>query len=122
MGRRLARGHESGLRGYRFEGWRLELARRSITNPDGTSVSLSKREYALLIAFLEAPQRPLTREQLLDAMRAPDGIFDRNIDVLVLRLRRKLESDPRAPRLIQTELNVGYVFAVTVERVLQTRG
>jgi DNA-binding response OmpR family regulator len=122
MRRRLARGHESGLRGYRFEGWRLELGRRSITNPDGTSVSLSKREYALLIAFLEAPQRPLTREQLLDAMRAPDGIFDRNIDVLVLRLRRKLESDPRAPRLIQTELNVGYVFAVIVERVFQTKG
>jgi two-component system, OmpR family, response regulator len=119
VGLRLARGRASDLRGYRFEGWRLELGARSITNPVGTSISLSKREYALLVAFLEAPQRPLTREQLLYAMRAPDGIFDRNIDVLVLRLRRKLESAPRAARLIQTEAGVGYVFAAAVERVLK---
>src|SRR5258708_19437052 len=64
MGRRLARGHESGLRGYRFEGWRLELGRRSITNPDGTSVSLTTRQYPLFIAFLQAPPPPLTPHHL----------------------------------------------------------
>lgn len=114
---RLARGGARNLRGYKFDGWRLEIGTRSITSPVGTSVSLSRREYALLVAFLEAPQRPLTREQLLYAMRAPDRIFDRNIDVLVLRLRRKLELGPRITRLIQTVVGVGYMFEATVERI-----
>jgi two-component system, OmpR family, response regulator len=117
LGRRHARGRASDLRGYRFDGWRLELGTRSITNSIGISVHLSKREYSLLLAFLEAPQRPLTREQLLYAMRAPDSIFDRNIDVLVLRLRRKLESNQRSARLIRTVAGVGYVFEATVERI-----
>ena len=78
-------------------------------------VALSKGEYALLLAFLEAPQRPLTREHLLQATRVHEDIFDRSIDVQVLRLRRKLETDPSAPRIIQTERGVGYVFALPVE-------
>ena len=78
-------------------------------------VPLSKGEYALLLAFLEAPQRPLTREHLLQATRIHEDIFDRSIDVQVLRLRRKLEADPSAPRVIQTERGVGYVFAIPVE-------
>jgi DNA-binding response OmpR family regulator len=78
-------------------------------------VVLSKGEYALLIAFLEAPQRFLTREHLLQATRLHEDIFDRSIDVQVLRLRRKLEIDPRAPRVIQTQRGVGYVFALPVE-------
>ena len=80
-----------------------------------TAVALSKGEYALLLAFLEAPQRPLTREHLLQATRVHEDIFDRSIDVQVLRLRRKLETDPSAPRIIQTERGVGYVFALPVE-------
>jgi DNA-binding response OmpR family regulator len=69
----------------------------------------------LLLAFLEAPQRPLTREHLLQATRIHKDLFDRNIDVQVLRLRRKLEIDPSSPRAIQTERGVGYVFALPVE-------
>ena len=65
---------------------------------------------------LDAPQRPLTREHLLQATGAHEDVFDRSIDVHVLRLRRKLETDPGAPRLIQTERGVGYVFALPVER------
>jgi two-component system, OmpR family, response regulator len=76
-------------------------------DPDTTPFSLSKGEYALLLAFLEAPQRPLTREYLLQATRVHEDIFDRSIDVQVLRLRRKLEIDPSAPRVIQTERGVG---------------
>jgi two-component system OmpR family response regulator len=78
-------------------------------------LALSKGEYALLLAFLEAPQRPLSREHLLQATRIHEDIFDRSIDVQVLRLRRKLETDPSAPRVIQTERGVGYVFALPVE-------
>ena len=80
-----------------------------------TPVALSKGEYGLLLAFLEAPQRPLSRENLLQATRIHEDIFDRSIDVQVLRLRRKLEVNPSAPRVIQTERGVGYVFALPVE-------
>ena len=71
----------------------------------------------MLLAFLEAPQRPLSREQLLQATRVHEDVFDRSIDVQILRLRRKLEPDPRAPRVIRTKRGVGYVFAVPVVRV-----
>ena len=84
-------------------------------DPNGAQVSLSKGEYALSLAFLEAPQRPLTREQLLQATRVHEDIFDRSIDVQVLRLRRRLEADPSAPNMILTERGVGYIFAPTVE-------
>jgi two-component system, OmpR family, response regulator len=88
-----------------------------VTDPDGASVALTKGEYALLLAFLDAPQRPLSREQLLQATRVHEDVFDRSIDVQILRLRRKLERDPSAPRVIQTKRGVGYVFAVPVDRV-----
>jgi DNA-binding response OmpR family regulator len=68
----------------------------------------------LLVAFLEAPQRPLTREHLLQATRVHQDIFDRSIDVQVARLRRKLELDPSQPRMIQTESGIGYVFSLPV--------
>jgi two-component system, OmpR family, response regulator len=68
-----------------------------------------------LLAFLEAPQRPLTRERLLQATRIHEDIFDRSIDVQVWRLRRKLEIHAGAPRVIQTERGVGYIFALSVE-------
>ena len=84
-------------------------------DPNGAQVSLSKGEYALLLAFLDAPQRPLTREQLLQATRVHEDIFDRSIDVQVLRLRRRLEADPSAPNMILTERGVGYIFAPTVQ-------
>jgi DNA-binding response OmpR family regulator len=84
-------------------------------DPNGAQVSLSKGEYALLLAFLDAPQRPLTREQLLQATRVHEDIFDRSIDVQVLRLRRRLEADPSGPNMILTERGVGYSFAPTVE-------
>ena len=78
-------------------------------------MALTKSEYALLIAFLDAPQRPLTREYLLQATRMHEDVFDRSIDVQVLRLRRKLEADPIAPSVIMTERGVGYTFALPVE-------
>jgi two-component system, OmpR family, response regulator len=100
----------------RFGGWQLERRTRRLTDPNGTEVALTKGEYALLTAFLDAPQRPLSREHLLQATRVHEDIFDRSIDVQILRLRRKLETDPSAPSIIRTERGVGYVFAVLVER------
>jgi DNA-binding response OmpR family regulator len=101
----------------RFGGWHLDKLSRRLTDPAGTAVPLTKGEYALLTAFLESPQRPLSREYLLQATRVHEDIFDRSIDVQILRLRRKLETDPNAPRIIQTERGIGYVFALTVDTV-----
>jgi two-component system OmpR family response regulator len=100
---------------FRFAGWQLDRRIRRLIDPGGGQVALTKGEYALLTAFLDAPQRPLSREQLLQATRVHEDIFDRSIDVQILRLRRKLEPDPSAPQIIQTERGVGYVFAVAVE-------
>ena len=102
---------------YRFLGWSLNRRARRLTDPQGTAVALTKGEYALLVAFLEAPGRPLSREQLLQATRVHEDVFDRSIDVQILRLRRKLESDPSSPQIIKTERGVGYVFTAPVERI-----
>jgi two-component system, OmpR family, response regulator len=75
----------------------------------------SKR--SLLVAFLDAPQRPLSREHLLQATRIHKDVFDRSIDVPILRLRRKLETNPSTPRIIQSERGVGYVFTLPVEPI-----
>jgi two-component system, OmpR family, response regulator len=99
----------------RFGGWHLDRRSRRLTNSLGELVSLTKGEYSLLVAFIDAPQRPLSREHLLQATRIHEDVFDRSIDVQVLRLRRKLESDPSTPSIIQTERGVGYVFSLPVE-------
>src|SRR3984893_7898080 len=114
---RVARARDPERGGYRFGGWLLERRGRRILDPDANPVAVSKGEYALLLAFLEAPQRPLSREHLLQATRIHEDIFDRSIDVQVLRLRRKLEIDPSAPGVIRTERGVGYVFALPVRPV-----
>jgi two-component system OmpR family response regulator len=112
---RVARSHDPERGGYRFDGWQLERRGRRLLDHRARPVSLSKGEYALLLAFLAAPLRPLSREHLLQATRIHEDIFDRSIDVQVLRLRRKLEINPGTPRVIQTERGVGYSFALPVE-------
>jgi two-component system, OmpR family, response regulator len=109
------RTREPEVGGYRFNDWSLERRTRRLVDPDDTPVSLTNGEYALLLAFLKAPQRPLTREMLLQATRVREDIFDRSIDVQVLRLRRKLEIEPGAPRIIETERGVGYIFTAIVK-------
>jgi two-component system OmpR family response regulator len=102
---------------WRFGAWQLDRRNRRLTDSRGEPVALTKGEYALLVAFLDAPQRPLSREQLLQATRVHEDVFDRSIDVQVLRLRRKLEGDPSTPSIIRTERGVGYVFTLAVERL-----
>ena len=99
----------------RFVGWTLNRRTRRLSDPAGSDVALTKSEYALLVAFLNSPGRPLSREQLLQATRVHEHIFDRSIDVQILRLRRKREIDPAKPEIIKTERGFGYRFAVPVE-------
>lgn len=112
---RTSRAKDPDRGSYRFLGWRLNRRDRRLFDPSNTSVALSKGEYALLLVFLEAPQRPLTREYLLQATRVHEDICDRSIDVKVLRLRRKLQVDPGAPSVIRTERGIGYVFTAAVQ-------
>lgn len=105
---------ERGGRAMQFAGWHLDTLKRELTDPRGVVVDLSTGEYDLLLAFLEAPQRVLTREFLLDAARNRSiDAFDRSIDVQVSRLRRKLDS---VEDLIKTVRGVGYLFAADVIR------
>ena len=95
-------------------GWSNYLARERSTagGPD----YYTDAEIDLLIAFVERPQRTLSREQLLDLARGRQAqLFDRSIDVAVMRLRRKIEPDPAKPEIIRTVRNGGYLFAADVE-------
>lgn len=100
---------------YRFAGWHLDMRTRQLLSPEGKEVPLTAGELNLLTAFLRSPQQILTRDQLLSASRVHDEeVFDRSIDVQILRLRRKLEREPSDPKLIVTERGAGYVFAAPV--------
>ena len=97
---------------FRFAGWTLDMAARELVAADGLLVPLSGAEYRLLRVFLDHPQRVLSREQLLDLAQGRETIlFDRSIDVLVGRLRRRLADDAKEPRLIKTVRGEGYVLA-----------
>ncbi len=99
-----------------FAGWTLDLTVRDLLSPQGERVDLTAGEFNLLEAFIKAPRRILSRDQLLEMTHSTDAeVFDRTIDVLILRLRRKIEPDPRHPSLIRTERGAGYVFAPQVE-------
>jgi two-component system OmpR family response regulator len=103
-------------RAYRFAGWEFNAWARNLTNPQGEKVALSNSEFNLLLAFCEAPQRVLSRDQLLDLSRLHgDEIYDRSIDVQIFRLRRKIGGDGESQKLIRTERGVGYIFATQVE-------
>jgi two-component system, OmpR family, response regulator len=100
---------------YCFAGWKLDMRTRRLVSPDGNAVQLTAGEFNLLAAFLRSPQQILTREQLLAASHMHDEeVFDRSIDVQILRLRRKLEQEPSEPKLIVTERGAGYIFAAPV--------
>jgi two-component system OmpR family response regulator len=99
-----------------FAGWRLDLVRRELRTPDGVMVNLSGGEFSLIRAFVERPQRVLTRDQLLDLARGPESdAYDRAIDVQISRLRRKL-NECDGQDLIRTFRGAGYMFNATVVR------
>jgi DNA-binding response OmpR family regulator len=103
------------VRAYRFGGWELNTRLRRLTAGNGQLIPLTNSEFSLMCAFLSAPLRVLTRDQLLERSRLHSlEVFDRSIDVTILRLRRKIESDPSNPQLLTTQRGAGYIFNVPV--------
>jgi DNA-binding response OmpR family regulator len=114
----VRQGKPEGIRAYRFDGWELNLNTRRLTARDGRRVPLSNGEFALLVVLLGAPNRILSRDQLLDLSRLHnDEVYNRSVDVQIMRLRRKIEADAAEPRYIRTERGAGYLFGVPVETV-----
>lgn len=99
----------------RFDGWLLDLDARTLMAPDAAEVTLTSGEFALLRALAEHPGRVLSRDFLLEQTRGREaGPYDRTIDVLVGRLRRKIEADPANPRIIKSVRSAGYVLTPPV--------
>ena len=100
-----------------FEGWTLDVSTRQLTTPRQVVVPLSNAEFRLLWTFIERPRRVLNRDQLMDAARGQASTaYDRSIDLLVSRLRQKLDDDPRDPKLLKTIRGEGYLFDARINR------
>lgn len=106
------------VRAFRFADFELNLRTRRLARNDGARIELTNGEFNLLAALLALPQQVLTRDQLIEASRVYDNeVYDRAIDVQILRLRRKIEQDCSQPRYIVTERGAGYSFDAPVETV-----
>ena len=105
-------------RALRFAGWTLDLAARNLVGADGVVIALSSSEFRLLHLLAETPNSVFSRDQLMDALAGREaGPFDRTIDVMISRLRRRLNDDARDPSLIKTVRSEGYMLAARVERL-----
>jgi two-component system, OmpR family, response regulator len=103
---------------YLFAGWTLDETVRDLVSPAGRRVDLTSSEFDLLIAFLRQPSQPLSRAALLGVLRGRQWTyFDRSIDTLVARLRKKLTDESDRPPLIRSVRGVGYVFCAVVSRL-----
>lgn len=106
----------NGARVLKFEGWLINRALREVTSPRGARVAFTNAEFDLLQTFCDRPGRVLSRDQLIDLTQGRSlGAFDRSIDILVSRLRRKIEVNPHVPSIIKTVRTGGYLFTPTVE-------
>lgn len=111
----LSDGH--GMRVFNFGGWKLNASMRELFSPPGAKIAVTGAEFDLLHAFCERPGRVLSRDQLLDLTQGRfGGPYERSIDVLVSRLRQKIERDPKEPEMIKTIRSGGYLFTPRVER------
>ncbi len=100
----------------RFAGWTIDRGARRLTDPDGARVALTGAEFDLLSTFCDHPGRVLSRERLLDLTQGPGSASqDRSVDIVVSRLRLKIEANPREPDLVQTVRSSGYIFSPAVE-------
>ena len=105
-----------------FAGWRIDLRLRELRNPEGARVAMTSAEFDLLQTFCERAGRVLSRDSLLDFTQGRSaGSFERSIDVLVSRIRRKIEPDPQNATMIKTVRSGGYLFSPTV-KALATAG
>jgi two-component system, OmpR family, response regulator len=102
---------------FSFDGWLLDVNRRSLTGRSGATLELTTAEFNLLVAFVRRPHRVLSRDDMMDLLKGQDwSPLDRSIDNLVARLRKKVEPDPDHPRLIKTVRGVGYTFVADVSK------
>jgi two-component system OmpR family response regulator len=100
-----------------FSGWTLDLGARILIGADGVALALSTGEFRLLHVLAETPNCVFSRDQLTDALAGRDaGPFDRTIDVMISRLRRRLNDDARDPQLIKTVRSEGYMLVAQVEQ------
>ena len=114
----IAPTRDETLRAYRFAGWELNVRLHRLQSPEGARIEISRGEFSLLCAFLSMPQRILTRDQLLELSRLHSTeVYDRSVDVQIMRLRRKIEADPTHPQFIRTERGVGYFFDAQVRTI-----
>jgi two-component system, OmpR family, response regulator len=103
---------------FRFAEFELNMRTRRLARNGSRRIELTNGEFNLLAALLASPKRVLTRDQLIEASRVYDNeVYDRTIDVQILRLRRKIEPDPAQPTYIVTERGVGYAFNAPVQKV-----
>lgn len=104
-----------GAKALTFHGWHLDRMLREVRNPQGARVALTEAEFTLLQAFCDRPQQVLSRDQLLELTQGRTAApFERSVDILVSRLRRKIETDPSDPSVIKTVRAGGYLFTPEV--------
>jgi len=99
---------------YEFLDWKLNETARILLSPRNHSVKLTSAEFILLHALLQRPQCVISRDKLLDLINSDSDSFDRSIDILISRLRSKIESNPKNPEIILTQRNLGYSLACSV--------
>ncbi|HYM23542.1 MAG TPA: response regulator [Vicinamibacterales bacterium] len=100
-----------------FQGWTMDLLRRELRKPDGGAATLTSAEFELLRVFATHPNRVLNRDQLMELVKGREWeAYDRAVDTLIVRLRKKVEADPSQPALIKTVRGAGYVFAAPVTK------
>jgi len=113
--------HRRHTNRFQFDGWTYDVKTGEVVSPSGVQVALSRRELALLQVFLANPHIPLTRQEIADALDVTGQASQlsetsgRAIDVLVGRVRGKIEKNPKDPHILRTERGVGYVLAIDVE-------
>jgi DNA-binding response OmpR family regulator len=107
---------ESSISSVQFEGWGLDLVTQELTSPSGALVYLTSNEFQLLVSLVTQGERPLSRKQIAKLMGGRNWLpLNRSVDVLIGKLRKKVEVDPKAPKLIKTVRGVGYKFAARVD-------
>src|ERR1700754_4120963 len=112
-----------GATALTFLGWQIDFRLRELRNPAGARVAMTSAEFDLLRTFCERPGRVLSRESLLDLTQGRQaGSFERSIDVLVSRIRRKIETDPQEATMIKTVRSGGYLFTPAVYPVRDSAG
>ncbi len=102
---------------YAFEEWKLDIPKRELKRASGSVQELTTAEFNMLEMFVKRPSRVLSRDNIMDLLKGHDwSPFDRSIDSLVVRVRKKIEANPETPKLIKTVRGVGYVFAADVRK------